>query len=113
MIDETIVQNLLSGLLSSKPAERERSADEVTDFVRRLDITQANRIGSGLVHAALVESVDTALEAQLNAVDELTVWHQIDRRDINKLLALDPTLLGPSEQEYLSNLRNYCRLANR
>lgn len=107
MLDETVVRELITGIGSGDPEVRDESSDQVTDVVKALDTEQANSIARALAKAALGEDIDDCRESELNALDELTVWHPIDRDILAPLFSLDKDSFGESEREYLDHLQDY------
>ena len=101
---ETLIQKLMTAIRASEPVERDRAADEVTDVHRGLSRAQVEAIARALVAARLEESDAKCEESQLNALSELSAWHQIDREILAPLAALR---LGAEQQcqlEYLEQL---------
>jgi hypothetical protein len=107
VLDEKVVRELTAGIGSGDPEARDESADQVTDVVKALDKAQANQLARALAKAALSEDIDDCRESELNALDELTVWHAIDHSILTPLFSLNKDSFGESEREYLDNLQAY------
>lgn len=107
MLEAEEMDEILSGIRSEDPKARDLAADSVTDVARALSPQQGNEIARSLVAAAVREEVDDCRESELNALDDLTGWHPIDRNGLRPVLAIERTGLGASELEYLDNLAEY------
>jgi hypothetical protein len=107
-VDEDPMQNselarLLASIAASDPIEREKAADEITDIGRSLGQSEVELIVRELIATRIRESVYACQEAQLNALNDLKIWHKISRRAFADLLPLQGEDLGP-QSEYLDEL---------
>ena len=107
MLEAEEMDEILSGIRSDDAKTRDLAADSVTDIARALSPQQTNEIARSLVAAAVQEEVEDCRESELNALDDLTGWHPIDRDLLRPVLDIERTGLGVSEQEYLDNLARY------
>lgn len=89
------MDQLIRALTSPNPRERQRAADETTDVHRGLSDERVSQLVRVLVSARLEETDPACQEAQLNALCDLTAWHNVDRdllRPISGLKAHDLTI---------------------
>ncbi|GAB3436074.1 hypothetical protein [Flindersiella endophytica] len=108
-ISPTELQNLLIGLASFDPKQREQAADRVVDVSGVIPSDGVDQLARALVEAAVIESSPAALESQLNALNEMSGSQPFDRTIVAPLLELDRSGLGGSETEALDDLAAYYR----
>jgi hypothetical protein len=100
------VLELLRSLVAPSVDTRGTAADSVTDWTRALDSTEAVIISRVLLWLALVESDDTAKEAQLHALAELAEFGLVPADVLADVGQLPATGLHGSSVEHFDYLRS-------
>ncbi|GAB4584945.1 hypothetical protein [Nocardia sp. IFM 10818] len=96
--------NLVRALLSDSAAQRERAADDGTDWAGSYDQQQASALIHVLLCAAEIETSPSAVESELNAVCAI-VGAGTAKTDFSALLArIDRSKLSGSAIEHLDSL---------
>ncbi|MET9505061.1 hypothetical protein ABZY42_25655 [Streptomyces sp. NPDC006622] len=84
---------------------RERAADEVTDHPGAYTPAQASALATLLAATAAAEEVeDSAMEAELHAIVELTATGHVRLDDLSPLREINLDDLPPQIREYVSDL---------
>ncbi|MFD5269448.1 hypothetical protein [Streptomyces sp. NPDC058335] len=84
---------------------RERAADEVTDHLGAYTPAQASALATLLAATAAAEEVeDSAMEAELHAIIELTATGHVRLDDLSPLREINLDDLPPQIREYVSDL---------
>ncbi|MFJ8544355.1 hypothetical protein ACIRFH_20445 [Streptomyces sp. NPDC093586] len=91
-------------ILAVDAPARERAADEVTDHVGAYTPAQASALATLPAATAASERDDSALEAELHAVIELTSTGHVDVDHISPLREIVVGGLPPRLRDYVSDL---------
>ncbi|MFE9678984.1 hypothetical protein ACFYO5_33550 [Streptomyces sp. NPDC006259] len=83
---------------------RERAADEVTDHPGAYTPAQASALATLLAATAAEEVEDSAMEAELHAIVELTATGHVRLDDLSPLREINLDDLPPQIREYVSDL---------
>jgi hypothetical protein len=100
------IRDLLARLAAKSADDRSIAADSVTDWTQAFDGSEAAVVARVLLWLALVESDDTAKEAELHALAELAEWDLVPHdvlRDVDQLTYAD---LRGSSIEYFDYLKS-------
>lgn len=95
---------VLQGMTDADAHVRERTADEVTDLLNSFDPAQAAAMATLLASAAVCEKTEAALEAELNAIVELTSTGNVTPWHLAPLREIDLTEIGPQLSQYVADL---------
>ncbi|MFF5956262.1 hypothetical protein [Streptomyces luteogriseus] len=95
----------IARMMSEADAQaRERAADEVTDHLGAYTPAQASALATLLAATAVCERENSALEAELHAITELTSTGHVGLEHIAPLREIVLADLPPQLREYVSDL---------
>lgn len=97
--------SLLGRLVSEMAAIREEAAETVTDWANSFDSFERTAVIRQLALTALVEEVQSAREAELHAIAEISFPGGITAGDVEPVFRIPASDLDPSEREYVQGLR--------
>jgi hypothetical protein len=95
---------VVRGLTDGESRVRERSADEVTDWLSSCDPVEVSALATTLAAAAATEEDPAALEAQLHAILELGATGHVLPAHVRSLRQIDVQALSAGLQEYVIDL---------
>lgn len=90
----------MTGCLPSVPL----AADEVTDELNSFSPAQAAAMATLLASAAACEEVEAALEAELNALVEITSTGNVTPWHLTPLSEIDLSEISPQLSQYVTDL---------
>ncbi|MEX2984445.1 hypothetical protein [Streptomyces sp. C36] len=96
--------DLVRGLTSIRPEEREASCGTVTDWVASFDVREVGLVATLLASAAAQERIPACRESQLHALVELVDTGFVLSVHTAPLWQVDREELGISEVEHLDYL---------
>jgi hypothetical protein len=101
------VLELIGRLVAGSADCRGTAADRATDWTQAFDDTQAAIISRVLLWLALVETDDTAREAQLHALAELAEFARVPAEVLRDVRQLSRAELHGSSIEHFDYLRSF------
>jgi len=105
-VDFSQIRELLGRLVANSAGARGIAADSVTDWTKAYDSSEAAIVARVLMWLALVESDDSAKEAQLHALAELAEWDLVPNEVLRDVDQLTRTGLRGSSVEYFDYLKS-------
>ena len=105
-VDSSQIRELIGRLVTNSADARSTAADSVTDWTKSYDSPEAAIVARVLIWLALVESDDSAKEAQLHALAELAEWDLVPNDALQDIDQLARTRLHGSSVEYFDYLKS-------